>query len=182
MEPTCRQANLDDIATVSSILEEAASWLEAIGQALWRPDEISQNAVRDDVEDGLFYLFELDSEAVGTLKFQLKDELFWPDIDSSESAFVHRIAIRRAHARSGLSSIMMRWAIAEALRHQRTFLRLDCEASRPKLRAIYERFGFKHRDDRKVGPFHVSRYEISTVTTTEKDGDDQSPTRCKVDG
>ena len=79
--------------------------------------------------------------------------MFWPDIHPSESAFVHRIAIRRAYSRSELSSIMMRWAIAEALRHQRKFLRLDCEASCPKLRAIYEEFGFKHRDDRKVAHF-----------------------------
>jgi hypothetical protein len=38
-------------------------------------------------------------------------------------------------------------------------VRLDCEASRPRLRAIYDQFGFIHHSDRKVGPYLVSRYE-----------------------
>jgi hypothetical protein len=37
---------------------------------------------------------------------------------------------------------------------------LDCEASRPRLRAVYERFGFRHLDDRQVGPYYVSRYTL----------------------
>jgi hypothetical protein len=32
-------------------------------------------------------------------------------------------------------------------------------ASLPKLRAVYERFGFVHHSDRQVGPYFVSRYE-----------------------
>jgi hypothetical protein len=40
-------------------------------------------------------------------------------------------------------------------------LRLDCEASRPRLRAVYEGFGFRHHSDRQVGPYFVSRYEYA---------------------
>ena len=167
-EYTCRQAELNDLAIVSSILTEAASWLEASGQALWRHDEVSRSALVEDVTNGFFYLFETGGEAVGTLKFQLDDETFWPDIDPSESVFIHRLAIRRGYSGTGLSSSMMQWAMAEGFRQQRNFLRLDCDASRPKLKAIYEEFGFKHRDNRQVGPFHVSRYEIATVATTDQ--------------
>ncbi|MEH2214010.1 MAG: hypothetical protein V7K84_25930, partial [Nostoc sp.] len=39
------------------------------------------------------------------------------------------------------------------------YLRLDCDASRPRLRAVYERFGFRHHSDKQVGAYFVSRYE-----------------------
>ena len=48
----------------------------------------------------------------------------------------------------------------ETVRAGRHFLRLDCEASRPRLRAVYERSGFQHHSDRQVGPSYVSRYQL----------------------
>jgi hypothetical protein len=42
----------------------------------------------------------------------------------------------------------------------RPLLRLDCEAARPRLRAIYERFGFSHHSDFSAGPYRVARYEL----------------------
>jgi hypothetical protein len=60
---------------------------------------------------------------------------------------------------------LLRWAARRAHAIGRSFLRLDCEASRPRLRAIYERFGFVHHSDRQVGPYFVSRYELDVTTT-----------------
>ena len=51
------------------------------------------------------------------------------------------------------------WAVEQARLLGREYLRLDCEASRARLRAVYERFGFVHHSDRKVGPYCVARYE-----------------------
>jgi hypothetical protein len=45
----------------------------------------------------------------------------------------------------------------------RRYLRLDCEASRPRLRAFYESFGFRYHSDKHVGPYHVSRYEFDVA-------------------
>ena len=93
------------------------------------------------------------------MKFQLEDTEFWPDVPQTESAFVHRLAVRRRFARRGISSALLSWAVERARSLCRDYLRLDCEASRPKLRAVYERFGFVHHSDRQVGPYFVSRYQ-----------------------
>ena len=50
-------------------------------------------------------------------------------------------------------------AVARARLLGRDYLRLDCEASRMRLRTVYETFGFRHHSDRQVGPYFVSRYE-----------------------
>lgn len=39
------------------------------------------------------------------------------------------------------------------------YLRLDCEASRARLRALYERIGFRFHSNKLVGPYFVARYE-----------------------
>jgi len=154
-----RPATSQDTATIADILTEAAHWLEQSGMRMWRDDELQPGRIAADVEAGLFHLAESDGEAAGVVKFQLEDPLFWPDVPPGESAFVHRLAVRRGFAGRGISSVLLSWAVREARSHGRQYLRLDCEASRAKLRAVYERFGFHHHSDRQVGPYFVSRYE-----------------------
>ncbi len=154
-----RQADPRDIENVASVLREAALWLERSGMPMWRDDELLPARIAADVADGLFFLAECDGKPAGVLKFQLEDLLFWPDVPSGQSAYVHRLAVKREFAGGGVSTALLRWAVERARSLGKKYLRLDCEASRPKLRAVYERFGFRHHSDRQVGPYFVSRYE-----------------------
>jgi GNAT superfamily N-acetyltransferase len=159
MHSSIRSVTPQDIETVADILGEAARWLEQRDMSMWRADELLSSRIAADVDAGLFMIAECEGEAAGVLKFQLEDGLFWPDVAQSESAFVHRLAVRRRFAGVGISSALLSWAVERARSLGRDYLRLDCEASRPKLRAVYERFGFIHHSDRQVGPYFVSRYE-----------------------
>ena len=158
MQLTIRPAALEDCGAVSDILLEAASWLAQRGTPMWREDEVTADRIREEVVAGLFFLATSASKPVGTLKFQLTDPLFWPDVPD-DAAYVHRLAVRRRFAGGALSAALLRWAAERAAASGRRYLRLDCEASRPRLRAVYERFGFRHHSDRRVGPFFVARYE-----------------------
>jgi GNAT superfamily N-acetyltransferase len=157
---TISQALPRDVESVCSILLEAAAWLRERDIPMWRGDELSQEHIANDVAEGHFFLARCGGEAVGTIKFQLQDPLFWPDTPADEAAFVHRLAVRRAFAGGQLSARLLRWAGERAKSLGRHFLRLDCEASRPRLRAVYERHGFRHHSDRQAGPYFVSRYEL----------------------
>jgi GNAT superfamily N-acetyltransferase len=158
-----RQATPRDTETVAQVLGEAAAWLESRGMALWRDDELVASRLTDDVQAGMFFIAECDSRIAGVVKFQLEDALFWPDVPAGESAFVHRLAVRRQFAGGGVSSALLDWAVARTRSLGRDYLRLDCEASRQKLRAVYERFGFVHHSDRQVGPYFVSRYQYKVT-------------------
>jgi GNAT superfamily N-acetyltransferase len=157
------QALPQETEIVSSILLEAAQWLRERGSPMWRDDELSSERIFADVVAGYFFLAECDGEAVATIKFQLHDTLFWPDVPAGEAAFIHRLAVRRAFAGGQISALLLRWAAERAEALGKRFLRLDCEASRPRLRAVYERFGFRHHSDRQVGTYFVSRYELPLV-------------------
>ncbi len=126
---------------------------------LWRDRELDTARIITDTRAGLFFLAECAGEPAGTMKFQLSDSLFWPDAVQQDAAYIHRLAVRRRYAGTGLSAALLRWAVQRTHTFGRRYLRLDCEASRPRLRAIYERFGFRYHSDRQAGPYLVSRYE-----------------------
>ena len=87
MELSIRQATPQDIETVTEILTGAARWLEERGIALWRLDELLPRNVTKDINSGLFFLALVDGEPAGTIRYQLEDPVFWPDVAQDDSAF-----------------------------------------------------------------------------------------------
>ncbi len=158
-----RQAEPHEAGLVSSVLTEAAEWLRERGTPMWRADELSPERVAADVARGDFFVADREGGIAGVVKFQWEDELFWPDVPAGEAAYVHRLAVRRASAGGGVASALLQWAAERARSLGRDYLRLDCEASRPRLREVYERFGFRYHSDRVVGPYFVARYELPLV-------------------
>jgi GNAT superfamily N-acetyltransferase len=154
-----RLAGSADADLVVAILEEAARWLRDAGAPMWKAHELEPAHLLAAVEAGLFFLAEVSGEAAGTVKFELEDELFWPDMPRTEACYVHRLAVRRGFAGKGVSSALLAFAVGRTRALGRPFLRLDCESNRPRLRAVYEAFGFTHHSDRQVGPYHVARYQ-----------------------
>lgn len=165
MEPavTIRRATGQDTAEVSDILKEAARWLDQSGMPLWREGELEPASIAADVANDLFFIAEHLGSGAGVVWpddgiFELKshDEHMQPLLGA-------RLAVRRRYAGTGLSTGILRWAADRTQSLGRRYLRLDCVASRPRLRAVYESFGFQHHDDRQVGPYFVSRYEYDVA-------------------
>ena len=157
-----RQAAPGDVAVVDAMIREAAAWVDALGVVMWEDGELDSGRIRTEVESGMFFLAVIDGEPAGAIRFQLEDTLFWPDRPSGEAAFVHRLVVRRAFKGRGVARALLEWAVGHASANGRGLLRLDCDANRPKLRALYESCGFRLHSYRQVGPYYVSRYEIET--------------------
>jgi GNAT superfamily N-acetyltransferase len=154
-----RQATGSDTQAIHAMLLEAAEWVDALGVVMWEAGELDDDAIGREVLAGQFYIAEVDGQAAGAIRFQTEDLLFWPDIPQASSAFVHRLVVRRAFKGSGVSTALLQWAVDHARGLGRTWLRLDCDNDRPKLQALYERFGFQRHSYRQVGPYYVARYE-----------------------
>ena len=156
-----RQATGGDTRALVDVLTEAADWVEQLdGTTMWVEGELEEHRVRAEAEAGMFVVAEAHHEVVGAIRFQLEDPLFWPDVDGRDSAFVHRLAVRRAQAGEGVSTALLKWAVDRARGLGKRHLRLDCDADRTRLRAFYERFGFRLHSYRQVGAYYVSRYEL----------------------
>ncbi len=160
MRVKIEKAELDDVATVLSVLTEAASWLEKKGIPLWRHDELKRELAERDVERGQFYLAKVGGEVAGCVRFQNEDLEFWDDVPHRDSAFIHRVAVRRKFAGGEVSKAIIDWAKEKAEREGKTFLRLDC-AKREKLCRLYENYGFEFHSEKEVKPYLVIRYEYN---------------------
>jgi GNAT superfamily N-acetyltransferase len=161
-----KQARPGEEAIVSTILGEAAAWLISRNLSMWQPGELESDSIVADVAEGLYFLAECDGQPAGTLRFQLSDPLFWPDVPQDDATYVHRLAVRRKYAGGKVSTLMLEWAAERTAALGRRFLRLDCDAARSQLRAVYERFGFRYHSDRQVGPYLVARYELPVALRT----------------
>jgi predicted N-acetyltransferase YhbS len=168
-----RQATPADADAIVETLTEAAKWVEALdGTIMWVEGELETARLRAEADAGMFVVAEVDGRVAGAVRFQLEDRLFWPDLDGSESAFVHRLAVKRAFAGQGISTALLEWGVSRARTLGKRYLRLDCDAERSRLRAFYERFGFRLHSYRQVGSYYVSRYELR-ILTPSPDSDSQ---------
>lgn len=159
MPVTIRQANPADACVVGDVLIEASQWVDSLGVVMWEEGELLPESIANEVAAGQFFIADVDGEPAGVIRFQLDDQLFWPDLPQGESAFVHRLAVRRRYKGQGVSTALLAWSVDRARALGKRHLRLDCDESRPKLRALYEGFGFQFHSFRQVGAYYVARYE-----------------------
>ena len=154
-----RQAVPADAAVIHDMLVEAARWVDALGVVMWSDGELDRNAIAGEVTAGQFFIADVGGTPAGAIRFQERDLLFWPDIPQEESAFVHRLVVRRAFKGQGVSLALLEWSKQRARALGKRYLRLDCDAERTKLRALYEGSGFRLHSHRQLGPYYVARYE-----------------------
>ena len=154
-----RTARPQEAGIVEDLLREAAEWVDALGVVMWDEGELDAAHIAQEVADGQFFVTEVDGAVAGAIRFQVEDRLFWPDIEQGDSAFVHRLVVARAFKGQGISTALLAWSVERARAMGKRYLRLDCDAERAKLRALYERFGFRLHSYRQVTSYYVARYE-----------------------
>jgi GNAT superfamily N-acetyltransferase len=153
-----RYARETEAELVSSILVEAAAWIAECGEPLWSIDELGVQAIGASVSAGRFIVASVDAQVVATARLTRDDPECWPDAVSGAAVYVH-LAIRRSWAGRGLPGAILAWCARHAETLGCSFLRLDCDAKRPKLRRLYEDLGFGFHSERSVGRHNVARYE-----------------------
>lgn len=155
-----RQARFEDAGLIAEVLSAAALGLERKGLALWDSVEVSEAGIRDAVGAGLYHAAFDEEGIAGVFRFQLEDRLFWPEATDGSSAFIHKLAVHPRKQGHDLAQALLRHACELTRQHGRRFLRLDCMSGRPQLRAVYERFGFTHHSEKRLGNTVFHRFEI----------------------
>ena len=123
------------------ILREASQWLTNRGLSGWSDLEL-QNAdlPRQCAAAALILGFEGES-SVACMLLQRSDPIYWPEAAPGSALYLHKLAVRRAHAGRGWGARMIAWAKAEAQRLRIGRLRLDTWAD-SRLTELYSRHGF----------------------------------------
>ena len=156
-----RQAQPHEAGLVADVLGAAAAKIRAKGEIIWDPPEVSEAAVQKDVRAGAYYIASDPEGPVGVFRFELEDNYFWPEIPAGSSGFVHKIAVYPHKQGRAIAHALLAYACELARGQGCGYLRLDCVSGKPKLRAVYESFGFRHHSEKKIGNMVFDRFEFA---------------------
>jgi len=152
-------AQQGDLDRVLEILEEASRWLISKGlETQWLPSPAFRQTIRDNIDHGEVYVAKDVKETVGTITLQWSDKKFWGDVPP-DAGYIHKLAIKRAHAGQRLGLRLLSWAEAKGRADGKSYLRLDCLASNKTIREYYEKAGFVYVRDTLAPGWKASLYE-----------------------
>lgn len=158
------QAGSADTEVVAGILVAAAQDLIQKGQMLWHVNSVSAQAIETDVRAGRYWLAHDAGRPIGVFRYETCDPVFWPEVTDGRSAFLHKVAVHpRARGRD-MAQHLLAFACKLARANGLRDVRLDCVSGRPKLRSVYERFGFRYHSPWQVGTLQVDRLVFPLVS------------------
>lgn len=147
------------LAVAVEIMREAARWSLERGEKMWELDRLTEAHLAQRCSPHEVFIGELAGESVVTALIQDRDPDIWPD--DGTALIIHKLAVRRAHAGRGFANRMLDFAAEHTRSRGRKWLRLDTDATRPKLREFYERAGFTPVGFKSLGHLHLALYEKS---------------------
>ena len=156
-----KQAGAADIPTLEGILTDTVRWLAELGLLLWHAEDVLWPKLSESYRLDDFYIACLDGVPAGCMSLSDYDPLFWPDIRKGEALFIHKLAVTGSARKAGVPDALIDFAKKECVRRHVPSLRVDCDALRPKLRALYERNGFVYVETKKMDlrtVFEVAMY------------------------
>jgi GNAT superfamily N-acetyltransferase len=147
------------LTVAAEIMREAARWTAQQGEALWNLESLSDANLATHCQPHEVFVGELVDQPVVAALIQDRDPDVWPD--DGTALIIHKLSVRRAHAGRGLANRMLDFAGERARSQGKKWLRLDTDATRPKLREFYERSGFTHVGFKTLGHLQLALYEKS---------------------
>ena len=156
---TIVQARVEDVDMCVAIEEDAVGWLRSRGIEPGEPPRPLRDIFGDAIAREQMYLALRDGVPAAKLALTAADDL-WDDLPG-DALYVHGLMVRRACAGQAVGRALLGWAAHRAAILGKPLLRLDCDATNPRLRAYYESAGFAQRGDVALAHRTATRYEQS---------------------
>jgi GNAT superfamily N-acetyltransferase len=151
-----RPAALDDSAAILAILDDARQRLASRKIAQWEtPFELS--FINSALKRREFFIATVDQHIAGVFRLLWADPEIWGD--TTDSAYVHTLAVHRDFSGQGIGYRLLNWCEITAAQRGCRYLRLDCASFNSALRSYYTNYGFVLREEKAFKTFHVVLFE-----------------------
>lgn len=153
-----RKAKIEDREVIESILLEAVTWLSEKQEPLWRREDVLWINMSQSHPLVEWYVVEED-EIIATFLLCDEDATYWPECRKKESIFLHKLCVKRAYAKMGVSKLILDYFKEEAKSLGLKDCRLDCRSAKAALKQFYESHGFQLVNEAEyVKGYLTSRY------------------------
>lgn len=153
-----KQAVDYDIPVIEGILLDTVNWLSEMGQPLWEERETKWSFLSTRYSIDEFYIALIDGKPSGCMVLTKHRPFYWMDEDTSNSLFVHKLAVVKVAKHMGVGNCLIEYAKEYASKRNISAIRLDCDEYRPKLRAFYEKHGFVCLGTRVLEQYYIEFY------------------------
>ncbi len=136
-----RLADDGDPQVLVDLYDAAARWMQRSGIEQWKPGGKSAEHFRLRMKEGEVWLAEAGGHIAGAYELWWTDEPAWGP-QPPEAGYVHRLMVDRERAPAGTGRAMLAHAERRIAEAGRTWARLDCLSSNPRLRSYYEGAGY----------------------------------------
>ncbi|MFF8293621.1 GNAT family N-acetyltransferase [Streptomyces sp. NPDC016309] len=136
-----------DLPRLIRFRTDASAWLSALGTDQWAKP-FPADHILDSIRRGEVFMIReephADAAATITLDRDADVRLWTPEEIAEPALYVHKLAVDRAYAGTGLGSALLDWAGEQAVQQGAKWLRLDAWSTNSRLQAYYLKHGFTH--------------------------------------
>ena len=170
------QAKVEELELVEGVLIEAAKWIKLKGSKQWsgllaESDGIDNHDMRGALLRGDVYYGTIKGKVGGVFLLWDKqsewDQTLWGEDASQDYMYLHRLAIKREYAGTGLSQTLVQSAINLGKEKEKKAIRLDCVKNKEYLNRLYQKAGFKlvssvegHDAGEQIADFNLYQYNL----------------------
>ncbi|MGW1037538.1 GNAT family N-acetyltransferase [Streptomyces antibioticus] len=136
-----------DLPRLIKFRTDASAWLRTRGTDQWAKPFPADHILGSIRRGEVFMIREephSDAAATITLDRDADARLWTPNEIAEPALYVHKLAVDRAYAGTGLGSALLDWAGEQSVRQGVKWLRLDAWTTNLRLQAYYLEHGFTH--------------------------------------
>lgn len=161
------KATLTDLEEIVGLFDGVQAWLvkqglsEQWGCAPFSESEAQRERFRSWLDAGELYVVREGRRIVGTLVFSATPPGYARAALAGRKTdgYLEAFAVHRDYAGGGIGAALLAWAEQEARGRGLAYLRLDCWAENPALRAYYRRAGFREVGTLTLGAWRGTLFE-----------------------
>ena len=142
------------------ILREVAQWCADNKMNMWNISDLTKERLLNGVNVENFCVGKIGDDNASSMILQWYDPLFWPEAESGEAGYIHKLCVRRKFSGMGLSAKMVEFAVNECKKRRIRYLRLDTSWNKMPLCKLYENLGFIKVGKKILGDREYALYEM----------------------
>jgi GNAT superfamily N-acetyltransferase len=135
--------------------------LDSNGKSLWTRQQADINELKQHYRLDELYFLHSENITCGMVFIQSEDPLFWPEVKTGGSYFIHKLAVVPQCKGQQYGYKILDLVLELARANGIDYLRLDCDP-RAELMHYYQNYGFSLVSQLMVGEYPVVKYELPT--------------------
>jgi N-acetylglutamate synthase and related acetyltransferases len=139
-----------DIPMVEEIYSEARAYQQQLTGYSW--PVFSRSFIEQEIKETRHYkVVDEEGRIAGVFSIVFAEPVIWND-QEGEALYLHRMASLKKYHGNNIARKIVDWAMLEARKLNRNYLRLDTWANNEGLTAYYQRLGFEWVGKKKLPP------------------------------